>query len=63
MAADIKCPVCGQVEVKLNLEETDGWLICSKCKSEVQISGYEKLYRIPVYTPEGLAKAAREGRL
>ena len=30
-----KCPICRQENSGLNLEETNGWYICLKCKTEV----------------------------
>ncbi len=32
-----KCPVCGAINMYLNLEETDGHYICLECGSEIQI--------------------------
>lgn len=37
---DAKCPVCGAINMCLNLEETDGRYICSVCGSEIQITEY-----------------------
>ena len=33
MAYDVKCPVCGTVNRGLNLEETEGRMICERCGS------------------------------
>lgn len=30
---DVKCPMCGTINYNLNLDETGGWMECSKCKS------------------------------
>lgn len=37
---DAKCPVCGAINMCLNLEETDGRYICSVCGNEIQITEY-----------------------
>ena len=39
---DAKCPVCGVINMCLNLEETDGRYICSICGSEIQITEYRE---------------------
>ena len=36
MAYDVKCPVCGTVNHSLNLEETEGRMICEHCGAETQ---------------------------
>ena len=35
---DINCPICGEINRNLDLEETDGWMECSQCRSVVQIA-------------------------
>ena len=30
-AHDVVCPICGTVNYKLLLEETDGWMECENC--------------------------------
>ena len=30
--SNVRCPVCGQLNEGLDLEETEGWAECSKCK-------------------------------
>lgn len=56
---DVECPICGVLNQNLNLEETDGWFECEKCKTTVKkLSGSEykgKTKKIPLYTPEQLA--------
>ena len=37
---DAKCPVCGVINMCLNLEETDGRYICSICGSDIHITEY-----------------------
>ena len=35
---DINCPICGEINRSLDLEETDGWMECSRCRNVVQIT-------------------------
>lgn len=35
-----KCPVCGVMNMYLNLDETDGRYICTVCGSEIQVTEY-----------------------
>jgi len=46
---DVKCPVCGRINRGLYLEETEGWMECEKCGSDIRVqnSNYQNL--IPVY--------------
>lgn len=48
---DVKCPVCGRINYRLYLEETDGWMECERCGSDIRVqnSNYQSL--IPVYAP------------
>ena len=48
-AFDVECPICGQVNKSLDLEETDGWMECEECGNAVQILKYMKTRRVPVY--------------
>ncbi len=48
-AVNVECPICGQVNESLDLEETDGWMECEKCGNAVQILKYVKTRRIPCY--------------
>lgn len=59
MSRDVKCPICGSVEKGLNLDETDGWFVCSKCKSEVCNMEDRKTVKIPVYTGKQLGEIFR----
>lgn len=56
MSKDVKCPICGSVEKGLNLDETDGWFVCSKCKSEVCNMEDMRTVKIPVYTDKQLTE-------
>lgn len=31
--SNVRCPVCGQLNEGLDLEETEGWSECCKCKA------------------------------
>ena len=46
---DVKCPVCGTMNMSLDLEETDGWMECESCGNVVQIMKYVKTRRVPQY--------------
>lgn len=48
-SSDVKCPICGTVNEKVFLEETDGWLICKKCHSETKACGFNPMAAIPEY--------------
>lgn len=47
MLKDVKCPICGFINKGVNLEETDGWMICSKCGSDTKSIG--RMPKIPEY--------------
>lgn len=51
---DVKCPICGEVNRGLFLDETDGWMECEKCMNTVQLLVYARTKRIPVYTMDQL---------
>ena len=44
-----KCPICGEMNSDLYLEETDGWMECEFCHSVTQILKYRKMVKIPMY--------------
>lgn len=48
---DVMCPICGTVNKGLYLNETDGWMICERCQTEVCDMAYVQAHsvRIPVY--------------
>ena len=49
-ATDVKCPACGTVNHKLNLEETGGWMECITCGLTVKaLHETTKVVKIPVY--------------
>ncbi len=39
MLYNVKCPKCGAVQKGLNLKETEGSFICSKCKRRFIVEG------------------------
>ena len=45
---DVKCPVCGAFNKKLDLEETDGWMECEECHTAVQVLEFVKTRYVPV---------------
>lgn len=53
---DVRCPICGELNYNLYLEETDGWMECEHCHRAVQILAYAKTKPIPVYTGRELAE-------
>ncbi len=55
MCKDVKCPICGSNQKRLNLDETNGWFVCSVCESEVCNAEDMKTVKIPVYTGKQLA--------
>lgn len=44
-----KCPICGTLNKRLDLEDSDGWMECEHCGNTVQILKYVKTRRVPVY--------------
>lgn len=50
MAYDLKCPVCGTVNRRLNLEETEGRMICEHCGAETQDVRFRAFERPPART-------------
>ena len=43
----MKCPICGFINKSVSLLETDGWMICSRCKSETK--SIVRMPKIPEY--------------
>lgn len=39
---DVRCPICGELNHNLYLDETDGWMECEHCHQAVQILAYAK---------------------
>lgn len=40
----VQCPVCGQLNEGLDLEETEGWAECSKCKAVFMAPSYARQF-------------------
>ncbi len=54
---DVTCPICGTINHNLYLEETQGWMVCENCGSEVSFGDpVSKEIKIPVYTGKQAAK-------
>lgn len=49
---DVRCPICGELNHNLYLEETDGWMECEHCHQAVQILAYAKTKPI-LFIPAG----------
>lgn len=47
MMKDVKCPICGFINKSVSLLKTDGWMICSRCKSETK--SIVRMPKIPEY--------------
>ena len=49
-ATDVKCPACGTVNHKVNLEETGGWMECITCGLTVKsLLDTTKVVTLPVF--------------
>lgn len=40
--SNVRCPVCGQLNEGLDLEETEGWAECCKCKVVFMAPSYAR---------------------
>lgn len=50
MKYDEKCPLCGAMNMNLNLDETNGWFECENCKAVVNtLRVVKKVVKIPLY--------------
>ena len=58
MSYDEKCPVCGTINHGVNLDETEGWMICEHCGKETQDYRFIKRAKIPVVSSKAAAKYA-----
>ena len=45
---DVICPVCGRINRGLYLEETEGWMECEKCGSDIRVQNHNYQKLIPV---------------
>ncbi len=51
---DVKCPICGTVNRRLYLEETQGWMECKHCLQTVKVLNLAAEKNVPLYTPQQL---------
>ena len=57
-----RCPICGQMNFGVDLEETEGWGECSNCKSDFMPSEYlRKMMANTVSIPEVTFRFRRNG--
>lgn len=54
--ADIVCPLCGTTYKGLNLDETNGWFICTKYDIDLCLPGYGKKVKIPLQRRYGKSR-------
>ena len=54
--ADIVCPLCGTTYEGLNLDETNGWFICTKYDIDLCLPGYGKKVKIPLQRRYGKSR-------
>lgn len=52
---DVKCPLCGTMNLNLYLEETNGWMECEHCQRTVKVLQFSHEKKVPLYTPAQLA--------
>lgn len=38
MRRDLYCPLCGELQKQVNLEETENHFICDKCEAEIVVT-------------------------
>lgn len=46
---DVKCPICGRINRSLYLEETEGWMECDKCGSDIRVQNSNDQKMVPKY--------------
>jgi len=54
---DVKCPICATLNRSLDLEDSEGWMECERCKTASKVLGVLPVVKIPVYTGKQAAKA------
>ena len=62
MAYDMKCPVCGTVNHGLNLDETEGRMICERCGTETQDVRFRRFVKRPVRRADILVRSGGNGK-
>ena len=45
---DVKCPICGQVNRGLYLEEAEGWMECDQCRNATKVQLTDEYKLMPV---------------
>ena len=59
MRTNVRCPICGQLNEGVDLEETGGWVECCACKTDFMPSEYvRKMMGNIVAIPEITFKAS-----
>ena len=53
---DVECPICGTKNYNLDLEDSNGWMECDKCRTVVKVLHLVPEKRIPVYTGKQLVE-------
>ncbi|MCL2796828.1 MAG: hypothetical protein FWD58_02070 [Firmicutes bacterium] len=59
MDSSEKCPICGQENNGLHIEETNGWFTCCRCGKEVNNYidiFFKQMTTLPAYTLEQIVK-------
>ena len=62
MAYDMKCPVCGTVNHGLNLDETEGRMICERCGTETQDVRFRRFVKRPVRRADMFVRSDGNGK-
>lgn len=53
---DAVCPICGTKNHNLDLEDSNGWMECEKCKTVTMVLHLLPKKKIPVYTGKQLTE-------
>lgn len=56
--SDVKCPICGQMNFEVDLEETEGWVECSNFMPSEH---FQKIVANVVPIPEVTFRFCRNG--
>lgn len=59
---DVRCPICGTMNTRLDLVETEGSMECIACGNVTQSPGFQRTTRIPVLNRKGTI-SNRESRM
>ena len=55
------CPYCGKHNEGLLLEETEGWMECSRCRRDIHLSTLADLPKVPTRCADPEAWLCRAG--